>query len=377
MDRRQVKHLFNRYVNGECTEREIEVLNAYLDSFQKKSSLIEDLDFDNEIKEKLWAKINRGIKAGKKYKVLDLIPNVKYAAVFILLFGCSIWYILHKTPVVQQLPLVNDRAVVLKTSDSESIKIDYDDDDFVLNKNGEKLVSYSKGMIKYKDNNEVKSLIFNEIIVPDGKTFRLTLSDGSKVHLNAGSSIKFPVNFLSGYHRQVFLNGEAYFEVTRNETSPFIVSTDRIGVRVLGTSFNVNSYKGFSSYAVLEEGKVEVFLEDGINKNSVIIQPGEKASLEEQLLRIDEVDLEDYLGWRDGMLSFNNESFDIILKKIERYYGVSINNQYKELGKIRFRGSFKDETITELLDTFKESAGFDYSVINNKVTIETMNSKPN
>lgn len=377
MDRRQVKHLFNRYVNGECTEREIEVLNAYLDSFQKKSSLIEDLDFDNEIKEKLWAKINRGIKAGKKYKVLDLIPNVKYAAVFILLFGCSIWYILHKTPVVQQLPLVNDRAVVLKTSDSESIKIDYDDDDFVLNKNGEKLVSYSKGMIKYKDNNEVKSLIFNEIIVPDGKTFRLTLSDGSKVHLNAGSSIKFPVNFLSGYHRQVFLNGEAYFEVTRNETSPFIVSTDGIGVRVLGTSFNVNSYKGFSSYAVLEEGKVEVFLEDGINKNSVIIQPGEKASLEEQLLRIDEVDLEDYLGWRDGMLSFNNESFDIILKKIERYYGVSINNQYQELGKIRFRGSFKDETITELLDTFKESAGFEYSVINNKVTIETMNSKPN
>lgn len=372
MDRKQVRQLLDRYANGECTQREIELLHAYLDSFKDRNSLIEELDFDGEIKGKLWAKINAGIQKRKQPKVLDLKPYYKYAAVFIVLLGGSLWYILRRGSVEQQLPIVDDKAVVLKTSNAEAMEIDLYGEDFVLDSNGEKLGTYSNGMITYQGNDAVHSLIYNEVIVPDGKTFRLTLSDGSMVHLNAGSTLKFPVNFLSGHDRQVFLKGEAYFEVARDETSPFLVSTAGIGVKVLGTSFNVNSYEGLTSYAVLAEGKVEVYREDGMNSDAVIIAPGEKASLEGERLTIDEVDLEDYLGWRNGMLSFNNEPFDAILQKIERHYGVSINNDYQELGAIRFRGTFKDETITELLDTFKESAGFEYSVNKNKITIEPM-----
>ena len=372
MDRKQVKQLLDRYANGECTKREIELLHAYLDSFQDKDTLMKELDFDGEIKGKLWAKIDAGIQAGKEPKVRDLKPYLKYAAIFIALLGGAIWYLLQRGPVKERLPIVDDKAVVLKTSNTKAMEIDLDGEDFVLDSNGEKLGTYSKGMITYQGNDAVHTLIYNEIIVPDGKTFRLTLSDGSMVHLNAGSTFKFPVNFLSGHDRQVFLKGEAYFEVARDEASPFLVSAAGIGVKVLGTSFNVNSYESLTPYAVLAEGKVEVYRENGVNSDVVIIEPGEKASLEGERLTIDEVDLEDYLGWRNGMLSFNNEPFEAILQKIERHYGVSIDNDYQELGAIRFRGTFKDETITELLDTFKESAGFEYSVNNNKITIEAM-----
>lgn len=96
MDRKQVKQLLDRYANGECTQREIELLHAYLDSYQDKDTLMKELDFDGEIKGRLWAKINAGIQKREQPKVLDLKPYFKYAAVFIALLSGSIWYVLQR-----------------------------------------------------------------------------------------------------------------------------------------------------------------------------------------------------------------------------------------------------------------------------------------
>jgi len=239
---------------------------------------------------------------------------------------------------------------------------------------------YSKGKVIGKQNGEsinyvnneiVTELIFNEIEIPKGRTFKLKLSDGTVVHLNAGSMMKYPVNFIPGLQREIYLKGEAYLEVAKDKKHPFIVNTDKMGIKVLGTHFNVNSYEETKPYTVLVEGSVVVYDQD--NKEDIGYQktiiPGQKASLTKNNIQVNNVNVGDYLSWREGRVIFNNDIFIHIIKKIERKYNVTIKNEYLDLNNVKFKGDFKNETIIDLLDTFKESAGFNYEIIDNEIII--------
>lgn len=208
-------------------------------------------------------------------------------------------------------------------------------------------------------------------MIPNGRNFKLKLSDGTFVHLNAGSSLKYPVSFVKGIERRVFLKGEAYFEVAKDPINSFTVVANNMDVNVLGTHFNVSSYDDETTYAVLVEGSVEVTnTTESDSETSRTLVPGEMASLLDDGLVLKNVSVEDYLNWRNGDLSFHNESFTSIIKKIERHYNVDVQNEYTELDNQRFRGIFRSETIVDLLDTFKESAEFDYQIENNQIIIK-------
>lgn len=371
MNEKKAKELFTKYLNKECTPREQELLETFLDSYQDKERLWGELHFDEDIKKRIWNKIQEQAqpqtapKAKFNSKVL-----LKYAAVALvtLTTGLAAYTYTHanKAP---QLTIPDDSVVlstgsgVKKIGDKEQDQVKSTDGQIMATQNGNKLVYTGKG--------NAKELVYNEISVPRGKTFQLQLSDGTTVYLNSDTSLKFPVEFVQGQNRKVFLKGEAYFEVAKDAKHPFSVVSEDMDVRVLGTHFNVSSYPGTEPYAVLVEGSVLVqdHPEPGQKADSLLIVPGQKACLTNGSIKAREVDVNDYLGWMQGTLIFDNEPFKEIVTKIERRYNVTIHNQYQELEGVRFKGKFTNETILDLLNTFKESAGFDYTVEDNKVII--------
>jgi hypothetical protein len=370
MNKKQVKELFDKYINNECSPEELRLLDAFLDSYQDKNRLWSELYFEDEIKERIWSKIRSNTYLGQQRNNRHFGEILKYAAVLIgIVVGSYAWHYISRKE--KPALVIEDNSVVLKMDGNSSKKINEHRQQLLKNEEGEVIASQEGDLLVYKPGNPVKELMYNEIQVPRGKTFQLLLSDGTLIHLNSDTSLKFPVNFVPGEERKVFLNGEAYFEVTRDTEHPFSVVTDSMNVQVLGTHFNVSSYKGSGSYTVLAEGSVVVYNPQKADheQNPEQIVPGQKASLTAEGIRVEEVDVADYMGWRNGNLIFNNEPFREIVNKIERQYNVDIDNIFRELDSVRFNGKFENETITDLLDTFKESAGFEYRITDNTVII--------
>ncbi|NIJ46523.1 hypothetical protein FHR24_003011 [Wenyingzhuangia heitensis] len=367
MNNKRAKKLLTKYVQNECTAEEKKFLESYLASFQNKEI---DFDFDEAIKNKVWLNIvSETFEFNQKSKSY-FKTYLKYAATLIILLASAYWIdkYINSENIKPKIELAtNQQAIILKTADNNKIVIDTKEKQSLYN-NGQ-LVCEQKGeAFDFKKNVETTELVFNEITIPNGRTFKMTLSDGTFVHLNAGSILKFPVNFVKNKPREVFLSGEAYFEVTKNKKHPFIVNTKQIGIKVLGTHFNVNSYEEACPQTVLAEGSIAVYHQQN-KKQKQLIVPGQKAFFYNNKMNVKEVNVERSLSWREGRLLFNNNKFINIIKKIERKYNVTIQNKYTELNKLRFKGNFKDETVIDLLNTFKESAGFDYTILNNQIII--------
>ncbi|WP_446051380.1 FecR family protein [Zobellia laminariae] len=372
MNEKKAKKLFKKYVNNECSQEERDLMERFLESYQSESNPTSDFRFDSETKEEVWQKIAGKTKVpqAKKNNFNGFI--LKYAAIFIGLVGLAmVFNFLSKNGSEKSNLVIEDNAIVLKTGDNQARKIIVGGGESITDEDGNILASQSNDQMVYHGKATTK-LVYNEIIIPKGKTFELKLSDGTLVHLNADTSLKYPVSFVKGQDRKVFLKGEAYFEVAKDPEHKFTVVAKDIDVQVLGTHFNVSCYTGEETYAVLAEGSVAISDKRAgqVSDSLSILKPGQKAAMQEDALVISQVDISDYLNWRNGDLTFNNEPFEDIIRKIERRYGVRIENGYTELESVRFRGAFKNESIEDLLDTFKESAEFDYEITNNQIRIK-------
>lgn len=174
---------------------------------------------------------------------------------------------------------------------------------------------------------------FNQIVVPYGVRHSVTLSDGTVVKLNSGSKFIFPAKF-SDARREVFLKGEAYFEVSKDVHKPFLVHTDFINVKVLGTHFNISAYEDEKSAAtVLVEGSVEVYDNKFLGNNHYKIKPGEGCFFtgDASGFNIQNVDVNEYISWKDGFLQLKDQPMGNITKKIEKYYNKTIVIEDNEL----------------------------------------------
>lgn len=380
MNSKQAKDLFDKYLNNTCTEQERRLLEEFLDSFQDQNKLWTELRFEDQLKEKIWAKIQQDTTQSfqSKQRRLPFMNILKYAAIFVGV-ALSAFVLLHQNNEqdVSGGPslVIDDQKIILHMGNRENA-INENAVSQISDDSGTVLASQEGNVLTYNYSESIKELVYNEIEVPRGKTFKVVLSDGTSVHLNAGTSFKFPVNFLPGQERKVFLEGEAYFEVTKDTQRPFLVNANDMDVTVLGTSFNVHSYEGTATNTVLVEGSVAVQHRDQMKERGKpqIIIPGEKATLSGNVFEINKVDVSAYIGWTEDLLIFNDESFADIVKKIERKYNVDIKNNYPDLAAVKFNGKFKEETITDLMDTFKESAGFDYHIQDNKIIINKKKS---
>ncbi|HZH71618.1 MAG TPA: FecR domain-containing protein [Mariniphaga sp.] len=194
-----------------------------------------------------------------------------------------------------------------------------------------------------------------QLIIPYGKRSEITLSDGTKIWLNSGSQLSYPINF-TGNSKDVYLSGEAFFDVVSDPEKPFNVHTSDLVIKVKGTRFNITSYSGDNtSQAVLVTGRIEAAKNKRFAR-TIMLNPGERASYDRDdgKLEKDQVDVELYSSWVEGYLIFENEPVDIIFKKLERYYNKSIrSNQLSMMP--TFTGKLN---LAEDLDNVLQNIGF-------------------
>lgn len=198
--------------------------------------------------------------------------------------------------------------------------------------------------------------VYNTFKAPMGAKSQIVLPDGSLVWLNSGSSLSFPSQF-DQESRKVTLNGEAYFEVVKNERVPMIVSAGSLQVKVYGTKFNLNAYDSDDLIeTTLVEGKVSILPKDETQETD--LKPGFSATFDtaSKKIKVDQVnDMEAFTGWKDGKLLFHDERFIKILKKLERWYNVDIRISDESLFNYTLYATFIDENIEQVLDIFAHS----------------------
>jgi ferric-dicitrate binding protein FerR (iron transport regulator) len=200
-----------------------------------------------------------------------------------------------------------------------------------------------------------------------GEMKDITLSDGTIVHLNANSTLKFPEKF-EAENRSVSFSGEAYFEVAKDSLHPFLIQTEKSETKVLGTKFNLSAYADEDHTLTLDEGKVSFRDKKGLSE-PIIILPNEQVVLSNDGFKKTYVNTKYYKGWLTSDLYFNNESFLSISHKIERRYGVTIQINRASLKDQIYKGAFKDPTLNNLIDDLSFVLKFKYEIKGNQITI--------
>lgn len=224
--------------------------------------------------------------------------------------------------------------------------------------------------LQFKPGGHEKSeaVVFQEVRAAYGTQTRLELPDGTMVSLNSGSTLKFPTTFNNSKTRLVYLSGEGNFTVTKNINQPFVVDINKLQVRVLGTTFNVDAYPENSAITIaLVEGKV---LLQQINNDKIADLMEMKRNQvaffkksENKLLLKTEGDLTKYTAWTDGKIVFSNDPVNTVIQKLENWYNVDIELSDKKLENYRFTGTFIDEPLEQVLSILNLTSQMQYKVI--------------
>ncbi|WP_448104339.1 FecR family protein [Pedobacter panaciterrae] len=248
------------------------------------------------------------------------------------------------------LTLANGKKIVL--SDAVKGKL--------ANEAGVVITKAADGMLVYeiKAQNEQDNLQINTLSTANGEQYQVRLPDGTRVWLNAATSLKYPSSFSGTKERRVELSGEAYFEVTKDKAHPFIVVTKQQSVEVLGTHFNVNSYAD-------EEITKTTLLEGAVKINgSVLLSPGEEALQPKSgALAIHKVDTENAVAWKNGLFIFENETLNAAMNKIARWYDVEVRYQDTNLQLLTVGGSIsRFDKVTEVLSLFEKAGNIQFAI---------------
>jgi hypothetical protein len=224
-----------------------------------------------------------------------------------------------------------DDKAILTLGDGTRIILDDAQNGVLANQGGNSILKTSKGELIYsfsKDNESqasggnTENVIFNTIQTPKGGKFLVMLPDGSKVWLNAASSLRFPTKF-EGTKREVELQGEAYFEVAHDESKIFEVNTRNQIVQVLGTHFNINAYEDEPTVnTTLLEGSVRI--SDMRTNTSQMLKPGEQSKVSQKIEIVNVKDTGEAVAWKDGYFHFNDEDIQTVMRQIERWYDVTV-----------------------------------------------------
>lgn len=383
MAMKKSERLIVKFITNQASQEEIEFLTKWLEDkdnqkvfkdFVKTNYAIDYVmnKFDTEeAKKQLLQKIRQDNSVFYNRRVHSYF---KYAAIIAMFIGLA--YFFQKSNLFDQndnVLIPKDEAITLVLDNGSVQVIDPSNSRNVTDRDGKIIGKQKRDKIIYSDEISTGNMAYNTLKIPYGKRFELELSDGTIVHMNSGSTLRYPVKFLKNQNRQVLLTGEAFFEVAKDRAHPFTVNTKEMNIEVLGTKFNVSTYEeDSSSDVVLVEGKVGLYKDKKTPSRLVTLVPGLKGSIikGQQNITTETVDTDIYTAWVKGGLVFKNMSFDAIIKKLERHYNVTFVNKNKTLGKEIFNASFDKEPIDEVLKYFSDSYSIDYKIKDNKVFIQ-------
>lgn len=275
--------------------------------------------------------------------VLSLFKYVAVAVVFAVIGGLVVYLKSDNESVYKQMA---EQIVRIPAEGKGPVLITASGDNLNLKKTNSS-VDYTKtGTVVLNNDSVLKTIVedsnaMNQLIIPYGNQSKLTLADNTVVWLNAGSRLVYPTTF-TGKTREVLLFGEAYFDVAKNAAKPFIVKTSEISIKVLGTQFNVSAYaEDKVIQTVLKEGSVELSRNDAnLFDEPILMKPNQMASYVKSNgeTALSTVDANYYMLWTKGLLSFDEVDFDKILKKVERYYNISVDFSETSLRTMRISG---------------------------------------
>ncbi|HJA15711.1 MAG TPA: FecR family protein [Candidatus Butyricimonas faecavium] len=278
--------------------------------------------------------------------------------------------VLNKSIVADVLP--GQECAILEMSDGRKVDlgsvsgVESLQMEGIILKNDSNVLSYEGGQGTVSD-----SLKFNTIIVPRGGEYRLILADGTRVWLNSQTRLRYPVKFF-GNKREVYLEGEAYFEVTHSGKI-FEVHCKGMDVQVLGTSFNIMAYRDEPTMqTTLVNGRVQVN-SGGKTGTSIVMEPGYQVQLDTLTGKMEmyEVNVANFVGWKEKLFVFDDENMEMMMRKLARWYDVDIIIESPKLKKSVFYGVIrKYENISKILDMLKRTQNIDYVIESNRVVIK-------
>lgn len=334
-----------------------------------------NIALNNKEQDKIIDEINSRINFDKNKKIKKRAYKLFGIAAISICFFSTIFYLNFFNENNRDLQVIDQSKVSLTTSDGKIIDLEkLDDQQTKINNNV--LVNQKANTLYYKNDPTLEALRYNIIKVPYGKVFNIELSDGTLVYLNSGTSLKYPVNFINGIDREVFIDGEAFFEVSYNKVSKFKVVSNNTSAHVYGTKFNFKDYpEDDFSEIILTEGSLGVSqYSSDPDREILIIKPGEKAKLifSDGKIERSRVNTSLYTSWINGRVAFRNESLPSMIQKLERIYNVVIINNNKDIEEKYFTATilYKEESINDVLSYLSQVYGLEYQIINNKILIE-------
>lgn len=290
---------------------------------------------------KYWVEMKNKIQ--KSMRKRRRVYFMRYAAIFVLLMaGCSIYFLINDREEVLSLERSTlahikpgERKATLHMSNGNAVVLSMDSL-FLTESDGTNIRSNAKNGVVYNPQSvECVEKIYNTLEVPVKGEFNITLADGTQVWLNSCSKLVYPVDF-SDTIREVYLEGEAFFDVTENKEKPFIVKTKDYSVRVLGTAFNIMDYgdEGYS-HTTLARGKVQIQYGD----QQEILTPGKQAFFRDGKVSVKEVDPRFYTTWMNDRFYFDSENLENIMRKLSRWYGIRVEFKDENAKGLHFVGS--------------------------------------
>jgi ferric-dicitrate binding protein FerR (iron transport regulator) len=340
---------------------------------EKRSDLIKRINMDAE-----WERFQKN-SAPKTISMPNRwLEIARYAAVIalpMLIAGYLLLQNYNDSQLAVNLPVIEPGTQTAHLILSNGEKIALDEMNLSMKEaNNQVIIENKERTLNYTSVNEVtnkSSTAFNELLIGKGEEYQLVLSDGTRVWLNSETRLKFPVQF-SNNRREVFLEGEAYFEVSKNPEAPFIVKTGPMDIEVLGTSFNVSAYKDEASIqTTLVEGKVKVSSNIGQSLEQ-ILKPNEQAvfSKSNNQFEVIEVNAALYASWREGIFVFDEENLDDILRKLSRWYDINVFFQSEEVRSYQFSGKLpRFKNCNELLDMIEKTTDVQFTMKENRTVI--------
>lgn len=313
------------------------------------------------------------IEKARKDRNFSFKTILKYAAIITISIGVGYYNQFHNTEKEIKNVVLDPNKVTLKTSNGNQIILE-NLDEKTIKTDDQILIKKESKKIVFEKQKNIKKLFYNTLTVPYGERFDVELSDGSIVRLNSGSSLKFPVQFINGMERKVYLDGEAFFNISENNKDIFKVLSNDAVTEVYGTQFNIKSYREDSfSEIILVDGSLGV---KGLidHEEIVSLKPGYRAKVNQsnEKIEITKVNTKIYTSWTDGRVIFRDENIDSMILKLERLYNVIITNNNKKLSDYFFNATIvvDEESIDDVMGYLKEVYNINYQKFNNKIVIK-------
>lgn len=387
LSRKYIEELGYKLKSGSITEKEhADFNNWYQLQVDKESVVLSETYAANAdvLKTRMYAHISRRIALTPRTKGRPhlLWKKVAIAASFLIVMGTAVYFMLQQQQQSNNITYnyktdfaPGGNKAVLTLSGGKKIVLNKAKNGQLMTTSGIRIVKNKDGQVTFVSvagtGNDFRQHAINTLSTPMGGQYELILPDGSRVWLNAASSIKFPSSFSGSQNRKVTLAGEAYFQIAKDKKHPFIVETGHQQVEVLGTQFNVNSYVEKEIKTTLLEGAVLVssIMHHKILKSRVLA-PGQQSVTLPDVIRVKSVDVDEAIGWTKGTFVFTDRPLKEIMESLARWYNVEIVYQDDEISKETFGINIsRTDKASKILHMLELTGNVHFKIEGRRITV--------